>query len=97
MNRLENLITYEDNKGLKIKFLNVVLPLETSVGQFISVKGIPNNTVYVTGFLYNYMQSGSNNVYDYWDLQITLPKTCVIKKRKEYGITSYATVIAFYK
>lgn len=95
--RLENLITFEENISLKVKVINVVLPPNTPVGQSISATGIPKNTVYITGFLFNYIKEDATNIYDYWDLQISLPSNCIVKKKKEYNITGYATVLAFFK
>ena len=95
--KLENLITFEENISLKVKVINVVLPPNTPVGQSISATGIPKNTVYITGFLFNYIKEDATNIYDYWDLQISLPSNCIVKKKKEYNITGYATVLAFYK
>lgn len=97
LNRLENLITFEENISLKVKVINVVLPPNTPVGQSISATGIPKNTVYITGFLFNYIKEDATNIYDYWDLQISLPSNCIVKKKKEYNITGYATVLAFFK
>ena len=95
--KLENLITFEENISLKVKVINVVLPPSTPIGQSISAAGIPKNTVYITGFLFNYIKEDATNIYDYWDLQISLPSNCIVKKKKEYNITGYATVLAFYK
>lgn len=95
--RLENLITFEENLSLKVKVINVVLPPNIAVGQSITATGIPKNTVYITGFLFNYIKEDATNIYDYWDLQISLPSNCIVKKKKEYNITGYATVLAFYK
>ena len=97
LERLENLITFEENISLKVKVINVVLPPNTPVGQSISTTGIPKNTVYITGFLFNYIKEDATNIYDYWDLQISLPSNCIVKKKKEYNITGYATVLAFFK
>lgn len=97
LERLENLITFEENISLKVKVINVVLPPNTPVGQSISATGIPKNTVYITGFLFNYIKEDATNIYDYWDLQISLPSNCIVKKKKEYNITGYATVLAFFK
>lgn len=94
---MENLITFEENISLKVKVINVVLPPNTPVGQSISAAGIPKNTVYITGFLFNYVKENATNIYDCWDLQISLPSNCIVKKKKEYDITGYATVLAFYK
>jgi len=94
---VENLITFEENISLKVKVINVVLPPSTPIGQSISAAGIPKNTVYITGFLFNYIKEDATNIYDYWDLQISLPSNCIVKKKKEYNITGYATVLAFYK
>ena len=96
LNRLENLITFEEHNSLKVKIINVVLTPSTKIGDSVSVVGIPKNTVYTTGFLFNYIKTESHNIYDYWDLQISLPSNCIIKKKKEYNITGYATVLAFY-
>ena len=95
--KLENLITFEENISLKVKVINVVLPPNTPVGQSISTTGIPKNTVYITGFLFNYIKEDATNIYDYWDLQISLPSNCIVKKKKEYNITGYATVLVFFK
>ena len=97
LERLENLITFEENISLKVKVINVVLPPSTPIGQSISAAGIPKNTVYITGFLFNYIKEDATNIYDYWDLQISLPSNCIVKKKKEYNITGYATVLAFFK
>ena len=97
LDRLENLITFEENISLKVKVINVVLPPNTPIGQSISTTGIPKNTIYITGFLFNYIKEDATNIYDYWDLQISLPSNCIVKKKKEYNITGYATVLAFYK
>ena len=97
LERLENLITFEENISLKVKVINVVLPPNTPIGQSISTTGIPKNTIYITGFLFNYIKEDATNIYDYWDLQISLPSNCIVKKKKEYNITGYATVLAFYK
>lgn len=94
---MENLITFEENLSLKVKVINVVLHPNTAVGQSISATGIPKNTVYITGFLFNYIKENATNIYDYWDLQISFPSNCIVKKKKEYNITGYATVLAFYK
>lgn len=95
--KLENLITFEKHKAIKVKVINVVLPPNTQIGESISVTGIPNNTVYITGFLFNYIKTESTNIYEHWDLQVSLPASCIIKKKKEYDLTGYATVLAFYK
>ena len=95
--RLENLITFEENTSLKVKVISVILPPNTPVGQFVSTTGIPKNTVYITGFLFNYIKEEATNIYDHWDLQISLPSNCIVKKKKEYNITGYATILAFYK
>ena len=98
MYRLENLITYEDNKGLKIKLIYTVLEIKTKVGEFITVKGIPSNTVFVAGFLFNYTKPDKgDNIYEYWDVQVTYPSSCKIKKIKDYYNTGYAAILAFYK
>ena len=94
---VENLITFEEHNSLKVKIINVVLTPSTKIGDSVSVVGIPKNTVYTTGFLFNYIKAESHNIYDYWDLQISLPSNCIIKKKKEYNITGYATVLALYK
>ena len=83
---MENLITFEENISLKVKVINVVLPPSTPIGQSISAAGIPKNTVYITGFLFNYIKEDATNIYDYWDLQISLPSNCIVKKKKEYNI-----------
>jgi len=97
LDRLENLITFEENTSLKVKVISVILPPNTPVGQFVSTTGIPKNTVYITGFLFNYIKEEATNIYDHWDLQISLPSNCIVKKKKEYNITGYATILAFYK
>ncbi len=94
---MENLITFEENTSLKVKVISVILPPNTPVGQFVSTTGIPKNTVYITGFLFNYIKEEATNIYDHWDLQISLPSNCIVKKKKEYNITGYATILAFYK
>ena len=93
---MENLITFDDNKNLKIKIIYVVLEVQTKVGESITVKGIPSNTVFVTGFLFNYIKNGGDNIYDYWDIQVAIPSICQIKKIKDYYNTGYATILAFY-
>lgn len=96
--RLENLITFEDNKNLKIKLIYVVLELKTKVGESIVVKGIPSNTVFISGFLFNYAKPNKgDNIYEYWDVQVTYPSSCEIKKIKDYYNTGYAAILAFYK
>jgi len=82
---VENLITFEENISLKVKVINVVLPPNTPIGQSISTTGIPKNTIYITGFLFNYIKEDATNIYDYWDLQISLPSNCIVKKKKEYA------------
>ena len=95
---MENLITFEDNKDLKIKLIYTVLEIKTKVGEFITVKGIPSNTVFVAGFLFNYIKPDKgDNIYEYWDVQVTYPSSCKIKKIKDYYNTGYAAILAFYK
>ena len=95
--KLENLITFENNTALKFKVINVSLIANIAVGDSVSVDGIPIGTVFVTGFLYNYVKQEKTNIYEYWDLQVSQPKKCIIRKIKNYGFTSYATILAFYK
>ena len=95
--RLENLITFEDYNALKVKIINVTLTANVATGDSISVNEIPNNAVFVTGFLYNYIKQEKMNIYDYWDLQVSQPNKCIIRKIKNYGFTSYATILVFYK
>ena len=97
LDRLENLITFEDYNALKVKIINVTLTANVATGDSISVNEIPNNAVFVTGFLYNYIKQEKMNIYDYWDLQVSQPNKCIIRKIKNYGFTSYATILAFYK
>lgn len=95
--RLENLITFDNNNALKIKVINVTLTANIANGDSISVEGIPSTAVFVSGFLYNYIKGEKMNIYEYWDLQVSQPNRCVIRKIKNYGFTSYATILAFYK
>ena len=97
LDRLENLITFEDYNALKVKIINVTLTANVATGDSISVNEIPNNAVFVTGFLYNYIKQEKMNRYDYWDLQVSQPNKCIIRKIKNYGFTSYATILVFYK
>ena len=97
LNRLENLITFDNNNALKIKVINVTLTANIANGDSISVEGIPSTAVFVSGFLYNYIKGEKMNIYEYWDLQVSQPNRCVIRKIKNYGFTSYATILAFYK
>ena len=97
MYRLENLITFEDYNALKVKIINVTLTTNVAIGDSISVEGIPSSCVFVSGFLYNYIKGEKTNIYEYWDLQVFHPNKCVIRKIKNYGFTSYATILAFYK
>jgi len=97
LERLENLITFDNNNALKIKVINVTLNTNILIGDSINVDGIPNTTVFVTGFLYNYIKQEKTNIYEYWDLQVSHPNKCIIRKIKNYGFTSYATILAFYK
>lgn len=95
--RLENLVTFEDYNALKVKIINVTLTANVATGDSISVNEIPNNAVFVTGFLYNYIKQEKMNIYEYWDLQVSQPNKCIIRKIKNYGFTSYATILVFYK
>ena len=95
--KLENLITFDNNNALKIKVITVTLNTNILIGDSINVDGIPNTTVFVTGFLYNYIKQEKTNIYEYWDLQVSHPNKCIIRKIKNYGFTSYATILAFYK
>ena len=97
LERLENLITFDSNNALKIKVINVTLTANIANGDSISVEGIPSTAVFVSGFLYNYIKGEKMNIYEYWDLQVSQPNRCVIRKIKNYGFTSYATILAFYK
>ncbi|WP_236931833.1 hypothetical protein [Fusobacterium animalis] len=97
VNRLENLITFDNNNALKIKIITVTLNTNILIGDSINVDGIPNTTVFVTGFLYNYIKQEKTNIYEYWDLQVSHPNKCIIRKIKNYGFTSYATILVFYK
>ena len=94
---VENLITFDNNNALKIKVINVTLTANIANGDSISVEGIPSTAVFVSGFLYNYIKGEKMNIYEYWDLQVSQPNRCVIRKIKNYGFTSYATILAFYK
>ena len=95
--KVENLITFDNNNALKIKVITVTLNTNILIGDSINVDGIPNTTVFVTGFLYNYIKQEKTNIYEYWDLQVSHPNKCIIRKIKNYGFTSYATILAFYK
>ena len=95
--KLENLITFENNTALKFKVINVSLIANIAIGDSVSVDGIPAGAVFVTGFLYNYVKQEKTNIYEYWDLQVSQPNKCIIRKIKNYGFTSYATILAFYK
>jgi len=97
LDRLENLVTFEDYNALKVKIINVTLTANVATGDSISVNEIPNNAVFVTGFLYNYIKQEKMNIYEYWDLQVSQPNKCIIRKIKNYGFTSYATILVFYK
>jgi len=97
LDRLENLITFENNTALKFKVINVSLIANIAIGDSVSVDGIPAGAVFVTGFLYNYVKQEKTNIYEYWDLQVSQPNKCIIRKIKNYGFTSYATILAFYK
>lgn len=97
LERLENLITFENNTALKFKVINVSLIANIAIGDSVSVDGIPAGSVFVTGFLYNYVKQEKTNIYEYWDLQVSQPNKCIIRKIKNYGFTSYATILAFYK
>lgn len=97
LDRLENLITFENNTALKFKAINVSLIANIAIGDSVSVDGIPAGAVFVTGFLYNYVKQEKTNIYEYWDLQVSQPNKCIIRKIKNYGFTSYATILAFYK
>lgn len=94
---MENLITFENNTALKFKVINVSLIANIAIGDSVSVDGIPAGAVFVTGFLYNYVKQEKTNIYEYWDLQVSQPNKCIIRKIKNYGFTSYATILAFYK
>ena len=95
--KLENLITFENNTALKLKVINVTLTANVATGDSISVNEIPNGAVFITGFLYNYIKQEKTNIYEYWDLQVSQPNKCIIRKIKNYGFTSYATILVFYK
>ncbi|WP_405348822.1 phage tail protein [Fusobacterium animalis] len=95
--RLENLITFEDYNALKVKIINVTLTANVVTGDSISVNEIPNGAVFITGFLYNYIKQEKTNIYEYWDLQVSQPNKCIIRKIKNYGFTSYATILVLYK
>lgn len=97
LERLENLITFENNTALKLKVINVSLIANIAIGDSVSVDGIPAGSVFVTGFLYNYVKQEKTNIYEYWDLQVSQPNKCIIRKIKNYGFTSYATILVFYK
>ena len=97
LNRLENLITFEDYNALKVKIINVTLTANVATGDSISVNEIPNGAVFITGFLYNYIKQEKTNIYEYWDLQVSQPNKCIIRKIKNYGFTSYATILVLYK
>lgn len=76
---MENLITFEENTSLKVKVISVILPPNTPVGQFVSTTGIPKNTVYITGFLFNYIKEEATNIYDHWDFPIYLKVSYCLK------------------
>ena len=95
--KLENLITFEDYNALKVKIINVTLTANVATGDSISVNEIPNGAVFITGFLYNYIKQEKTNIYEYWDLQVSQPNKCIIRKIKNYGFTSYATILVLYK
>ena len=97
LERLENLITFEDYNALKVKIINVTLTANVATGDSISVNEIPNGAVFITGFLYNYIKQEKTNIYEYWDLQVSQPNKCIIRKIKNYGFTSYATILVLYK
>lgn len=61
--KLENLITFEDYNALKVKIINVTLTANVATGDSISVNEIPNNAVFVTSFLYNYIKQEKMNIY----------------------------------
>ena len=96
MSVLENLLTFNKYTALKLKVINTILTPNTPINNTISVVGVPDTTVYITGFLYNYIGTSSASVYDYWDLQIALPKSCIVKCIKQNNVTSYATVLCLY-
>ena len=95
--KLENLITFEGHNKLKVKIINVSLPRNTQVGHSISISGIPSGVVYISGFLFNYIKTNAQNIYEFWDIQVSLPSTCIVKSKKEYSDTGYATILAFYR
>ena len=95
--KLENLITFEDYNALKVKIINVTLTANVATGDSISVNEIPNGAVFITGFLYNYIKQEKTNIYEYWDFQVSQPNKCIIRKIKNYGFTSYATILVLYK
>ena len=95
--KLENLITFEDYNALKVKIINVTLTANVAIGDSISVNEIPNSAVFITGFLYNYIKQEKKNIYEYWDLQVSQPNKCIIRKIENYGFTSYATILVLYK
>lgn len=94
---MENLITYDNNNALKIKVINLTLTANIAVGDSINVNEIPNTAVFITGFLYNYIKQEKTNIYEYWDLQVSQPNKCIVRKIKNYGFTSYATILVLYK
>ena len=94
---MENLITFEGHNKLKVKIINVSLPRNTQVGHSISISGIPSGVVYISGFLFNYIKTNAQNIYEFWDIQVSLPSTCIVKSKKEYSDTGYATILAFYR
>ena len=94
---MENLITFDNNNALKIKVINLTLTANIAVGDSINVNEIPNTAVFITGFLYNYIKQEKTNIYEYWDLQVSQPNKCIVRKIKNYGFTSYATILVFYK
>ena len=97
VNRLENLVTFEDYNALKVKIINVTLMTNVETGDSISVNKIPNGAVFITGFLYSYIKQEKTNIYEYWDLQVSQPNKCIIRKIKNYDFTSYATILVLYK
>ena len=97
LDRLENLVTFEDYNALKVKIINVTLMTNVETGDSISVNKIPNGAVFITGFLYSYIKQEKTNIYEYWDLQVSQPNKCIIRKIKNYDFTSYATILVLYK
>lgn len=97
MSVLENLLAFDSYKNLKLKILNTVLIPNTPINSTVSVTGVPATTIFISGFLYNYIGTSiENSPYNYWDLQVALPKTCIIKSKKLSNVTIYATVICIY-